>query len=77
MPDYIKNAVLEGLRVVVLAIIPVILAGINSETGEIAFNWQVILAVGLVALLRFVDKLIHEWGKANEIEGAVKGITRF
>ena len=67
----LQESIKEGLRIIVIAVIPVILMGVNVETGEIAINWSVIIVVGLVAGLRFVDKWLHETGKAE------KGLTRF
>ncbi len=69
-----KNSIIEALkeaaRGVVLAVIPVIMLGINAEDGTFAIQWQLVAATAIVAVLRFVDKLLHE-------EGVDKGLTQF
>ena len=67
------EALTEAGRVVVIAIIPV--AIICLEAWNI--DWRTIIVVGGVALLRFIDKFMHELGKANDNEVLLKGITRF
>lgn len=73
MKNALKEAGLELLRVVVLAIIPVTIAGIESN----AIDWQLIATVGAVAGLRFVDKLLHQYGKDIDDQRLIKGVTRF
>lgn len=72
-----SNALIESLkelaRVIVLAIIPVMITGV--EDGS--FDWRVVGTVALLAALRFIDKLAHEIGKEDNISTLVKGITRF
>lgn len=53
----------EMLRVIVIAVIPILLTGINAQTGAIAIDWKVVVATGLIALIRFIDKWMHERGK--------------
>ena len=69
-----KNSIIEALkeaaRGVVLAVLPVILLGIDAQNGTFSIQWQLVAATGLIAMLRFVDKLLHE-------EGVEKGLTRF
>lgn len=59
-----KKAIVEGAkelgRVVLIAMIPVFYTSINMQTGEFTFNWKIMLATGLVALLKAVDKYVHE-----------------
>lgn len=77
MKEAVIEAVKEFFRVVVLAIIPVVIAGI--EGGVI--DWKLVATVGAIAGLRFVDKLLHEIGKAEEGKSPdnslIKGLTRF
>jgi len=77
MKEALINAVKEFFRVVVLAIIPVIIAG--AEEGLV--DWKVISIVAAVAGLRFLDKLLHEIGveksTAKKESALVRGITRF
>jgi len=55
----------EPLRLLVLAIIPVILI----QVGTINTQWAVVL----ILILRFVDKYLHEL----EPEGKAGGLVRF
>lgn len=61
------EAIKEGLRVVALAIIPVLADSLGR--GEV--NIQLILVTGAIAFLRFIDKWLHNSGVAE------KGLTRF
>lgn len=67
MNESLKKAIKEALRIVVIAIIPIIIDGINK--GEI--SPLLVGSAAAIALLRFIDKLLHETGIAE------KGITRF
>ena len=67
----------EAARLVVLAVIPVLLTGIDTTKGTIQINQGVILTLALVTLLRFIDRWMHEWGSDNDSEDMRKGITRF
>lgn len=75
--EAIINAGKEFLRVVVLAVIPLIIAGL--DTG--IFDWRIIGTVGAIAGLRFIDKYLHEVGKerstARKESILLKGLTRF
>jgi len=62
-----KEALKEGARVLVLAIIPLLIDSLNK--GEI--DWTFILITGTIAVLRFIDSWLHKTGIAE------KGITRF
>lgn len=63
----------EALRVVVLSIIPVLITQV--ELGMV--NYKVVAVVGLLALLRWLDKFLHEVGKTREDSPLTKGLTRF
>lgn len=65
--DALKEALREGLRVVVLAIVPMAILELQNGVVDI----KAISVVGLIALLKFVDSLLHETGTAE------KGLTRF
>lgn len=77
MKEALIEAVKEFFRVVVLAIIPLLIAGI--ESGVI--DWKLIGTVGAIAGLRFIDKWLHEIGKVEEAKSPnnllIKGLTRF
>ena len=65
--ESIKEAVKELLRVVVLAVIPVLV--VSLESGNV--DYKAIAVVGAVAGLRFIDKLLYESGTSK------KGLTQF
>lgn len=81
-----QRVIVEGLkdmlRIIWLAVIPVIYAGINVQTGEVKINWQIVGAVALLAVLKAIDKSIHTVGKELQERGEwgnvfMKGLTRF
>ena len=61
--EAIIEAVKEGLRVVFLSVLPIVMSGINDKTGAINIQWNVVGAVALLTLLRFIDKLMYELGR--------------
>lgn len=63
----------EALRVVLLSIIPVLVT--QLELGKV--DYKVLSIVGLLALLRWLDKFLHEVGKTKEGSRLTKGLTRF
>ena len=63
----IVAAAKELLRVVVLAVIPVLIIGL--ENGKV--DAKTLYVIGAIAALRFIDKYLHKSGKAE------KGLTRF
>lgn len=63
----------EALRVVLLAVIPVLVTSLEKNEVDL----RLLAVVGSVALLRAVDKWLHEWGKINDDDMVSKGITRF
>jgi hypothetical protein len=71
--EVVWSAVKEPLRLMVLAIIPILLA----YCGTLPYEWAAVLVV----VLKFIDKLLHEIGKAESTKNnesvLVKGITRF
>lgn len=69
MKKAIWEAIKEPLRILVLAIIPVILAYLEVINTQ----WAIII----VAVLRLADKVLHDVGKTIENEKLEGGITRF
>jgi hypothetical protein len=63
----------EALRVVVLSILPVLITQV--ELGVL--DYKVLSIVGLLALLKWLDKFLHEVGKTREDSPLTKGLTRF
>lgn len=71
------------LMEIVTVVVPVVILGINTATGTIAINWQLVYAVGLTtlltALLRGVDKFTHARNKIlfPERTGESQGLLPF
>jgi hypothetical protein len=63
------EATKEPLRLLVLAVIPFILVYFQAINAQ----WAVLITV----VLRYIDKLLHEYGKENDNLSLEKGITRF
>lgn len=60
MSDSFIEALKEGLRVVVLAVIPILISGFQQNEG---FDWRLVVVTGVIAFLRFVDSWLHEVNK--------------
>lgn len=67
----IIDATLEILRLVVLAVIPYL---IDRVAG---LDLPVEVLVAITVTLKWLDKFLHRYGKENDVEEFVKGITRF
>jgi hypothetical protein len=65
----IWEACKEPLRLLVLALIPFAIAYLT----ELNYSW----AVAATVVLRFIDKLLYEIGKANGNKSIEAGLTRF
>ena len=63
------EAIKYPLRLLVLAIIPFLIAYLT----ELPYEWAAILT----AVLSFIDKILHEVGKAENNETLTKGLTQF
>jgi hypothetical protein len=72
--EALKEALKELGRVVLMAVIPFVIVAV--ENGSI--DYKAVGIVAALAALRFIDKYLHEVGKAKE-EGSVLtlGLTRF
>jgi hypothetical protein len=73
MSKPLQEAILEALRLMVLSIIPITIAGL--ETGTV--NLQLIGVTAAITLLRFTDKLLHSIGKERGDERLSKGLVQF
>jgi len=69
MKQALWKAIKEPLRLLVLAVIPVLLAYL----GKISAEWAGIL----ILVLKLIDQVLHEVGKETEKESLVTGLTRF
>lgn len=65
----IKEPLKEGARVIVLSVIPIFIVSLE----KMEFNWKSIMVVGGVALLKFIDKYLHD----KEPAGKSGGLTGF
>jgi hypothetical protein len=61
------ESVKEGLRVFLMAVVPLLI--VQLQNGS--FEWKTIIIAGVIALLRFIDKWLHNSG-VSEL-----GLTRF
>jgi len=62
----LAEALKEAFRNVALAILPILIGGINTSTGAIVFDYRVIFAVSLLALLRTVDRYVHIYNSQDK-----------
>jgi len=67
----IADASMDLLRLVVLAVIPY---AIDRVAG---LNLPIEVLVAITVGLKWLDKFLHKYGKENEVEELVKGLTRF
>jgi len=63
----------EAARLALLAVIPLVIAGL--EKGSV--DWRGLAVVAAITLLRFVDKALHVEGKLEGNETLIKGLTQF
>lgn len=79
LPLWLIESGKEFLRVVVLAILPVLISGIQENL----LDWRLIATVAAVAGLRFIDSALHEYNKEQPLKDqnagilGEKGITGF
>lgn len=75
-----NTAVVQGLkemaRNAILAIVPVLLAGINVQTGDIHFDLRVLVATVLVTVITGVDRWLHVKGRIEERDGESHGLVK-
>jgi hypothetical protein len=71
--DQVKEALKELARVLLLAVIPVAIDALTKES----INYGVLAVATAIAVLRALDKWLHEKGKATDNEDMSKGLTRF
>lgn len=63
------KAAKEPLRLLILSVLPVLI----TYLGQFDYQWAVIGTI----LLRLVDSILHEVGKATNNETLTLGLTRF
>jgi hypothetical protein len=71
----IWEGIKNGIRNVWFSIIPVILTGIDVETGEFSIKWMVVIAVSVVSVITTVDGIMHEWGKVTKNATLTDGLS--
>lgn len=67
--ELLWEAAKEPLRLLVLSVLPLLIAYLSG----LPYEWA---GIAILAL-RFIDKYLHEIGKATESELLEKGLTRF
>lgn len=76
-----KKALIEAgremLRLVIIAVVPVILTGINTATGSITVDWRVVVAIVLTTLLRAIEKYSYTLGKETDSQNKVSKFLQF
>lgn len=75
-PAAFWEAIKESLRVELIAIVAVVVSGINPTAGTVSINVAFVYLSLAVAILKGVDKWLHEIGKANN-NALITGLTRF
>lgn len=75
IPEALKKALLEGCRIILIAIIPLVVDGLNRGSVD----YRLLAVTAAITALRFVDKLLHEIGKEQGKDGwlRTKGLTGF
>jgi len=71
--ELLVNTVKEFLRVGILAVIPVLISQLESQKVD----WKTIGVVFVVAILKAVDRGIHELGRKTNNTNLEKSILRF
>lgn len=66
IPKWLKDTFVEGLRLLIFGII-----------GYLASGGQMNIGIILTITLRVADKLMHKYGKEEEVDWMVTGLTRF
>lgn len=67
----ILDASADLLRLVVLAVIPYAI----DRVAGLDLPMEVLVAI--TVSLKWLDKFLHKYGKENDVEELVKGLTRF
>lgn len=70
----VVEAVKEFFRVMLLAVVPLVISYLEQGQG---IDYRAMIIVAALAGLRFIDKLLHEYGVDEENENLIKGLTRF
>jgi hypothetical protein len=73
IPKPLLEALKEGLRVILLAVIPLLISSLQIQK----FDWVSIAVVACITALRFVDKYLHEVGVQDKDARLIKGLTQF
>ncbi len=67
----ILDASADLLRLMVLAVIPY---AIDRVAG---LDLPIEVLVAITVSLKWLDKFLHKYGKENDVEELIKGLTRF
>lgn len=63
--EEVVEALKEGLRVFLMAVIPLLVIQLETQT---AIDLRPIATAGIIAVLRFVDKYLHNTGRKTGLE---------
>lgn len=66
IPKYLIDAFAEGIRLLVLGVVAYYISNQNLD-------WTIITTI----LFRVADKMLHKYGKEEEVDWMVTGLTRF
>jgi len=67
------KSVKEFGRIGLIAAVPLVINGLNE--GKL--DWRIIVVAVAIAVLKAIDKLLHEVGKESKTEGLITGLVRF
>jgi len=66
IPKYLIDAFAEGIRLLVLGVVAYYISNQNLD-------WTIITTI----LFRVADKMLHKYGKEENIDWLIKGLVRF
>jgi hypothetical protein len=75
--EQLKEALKEAARLVLLAVVPIVLMGVDLPQHAVRIDWSFVELTALVTALRFLDAWLHEKGKADGNDTMSKGLTQF
>ena len=71
--EILVDGVKEFLRVGVVAVLPVAIAQLESQK----IDWKIVAIVFVIAVLKAIDRALHEYGKNVGNENLEKSLLRF
>ena len=71
------EALKESARIVLIAIIPIVLMGVDMQGKTVQIDWFLVQFTAIVSFLRFADSWLHQRGKEIGNDTMSKGLVRF